>query len=104
MNEKNEKLQGIAKLIGLSSGEYELIRLLDDLLTDAEIDKIHERIKIVACLKDGLSQRDAQKKTEAAIATVTRGASLLKKPQFILDRVITSAQKMSWWYKLFWQS
>ncbi len=100
----DKKIEGIAKLLLLAKSEYELMNLLDDMLTVSEVDKIHERIRIIACLKNGMSQRETQKKTDAGIATITRGAGLLKKPKLIIDHIISAAQKKSWWYKLFWRS
>lgn len=103
MQKSNKKLQGIAKVLSLSKSEDELIKLLDDLLTPSEIEKLHERIKIVACLKDAMSQRETQRKTNAGIATITRGARLLQKPKLVITKIISSAQNMNWWQKLFWR-
>lgn len=104
MSTKDKKIKGIAKVIRLVRTEEDLVRLLDDIFTDSEIDKAHERVKIIACLKDGLSQRKTQTETDAAIATVSRGAQLLHKPKFILDQIISTAQNMNWWQKLFWRA
>ena len=103
MKHKEKKLLGIAKIIRLVKSEDNLVRFLDDILTESEIDNMHERTKIVACLKNGLSQRATQKETEAAIATVSRGANLMQKPKLILDKIVTLAENMAWWNKLFWR-
>lgn len=98
-----DKSKAIANVLCLADEET-LAMLLDDLLTDSEIDKVHERIKIIECLSQKLSQRETAKKTHAAIATVTRGALLMKKPTFILDTLIKKGQSKVWWQKLFWSS
>lgn len=102
-NDKN-KLQGIAKILSLAKSEDELMRLLDDLLTESELNKLHERVKIIACLKKGMSQREAQQQTNAGIATISRGARLLRKPGLIIAKIISSAQNMGWWQRLFWRA
>lgn len=96
-----KKSQAIAKVFTLADEET-LTLLLDDLLTESEIDKIHERIKIIECLSQKLSQRATAQRTHAAIATVTRGASLMKKPTFVLDQIIHKSHTKHWWKKLFW--
>ena len=104
MREKKRKLQGIAKIIMLSKTEGEIMQVLDDILTGSEVENVHERIKIVACLKKGMSQRETKKITHAGIATITRGSSLIKKTGFILDKMISIAQDLSWWNRLFWRT
>ena len=104
MKQSDKKLQGIAKVLLFTKSENELIKLLNELLTSSEIEKLHERVKIVACLKDGMSQREAQRETDAGIATINRGARLLQQPKLIITKIISSAQKMNWWYKLFWRT
>ena len=104
MEDVKKQLSGIARVLRLAKTEAQLTALLGDLLTDSEIEKIHERIRIVACLKDGLSQRETQRETNAGIATVSRGARLLQGPKNMLSKIIESAQQMSWWYGLFWQT
>ncbi len=79
-----------------------LMRLLDDLLTPAEVEKIYERVKIVDCLDQHMSQRKAYAKTGAAIATVSRGAFLLQKDELQLVDTLRSARKTAWWQALFW--
>ena len=97
----SEKTRAIAKVLTLADEET-LALLLDDLMTENEIDKIHERIKIIECLSQKLSQRETAQKAEAAIATVTRGAYLMKKPTFMLDTIIDEHHEKGWWKRLFW--
>ncbi len=104
MEEQNKKLKGLAKVLMLAKTEGQLIGLLHDLFTESEISKAHERIKIFACLKDGMSQRAAKRESHAAIATVSHGAKFLKNSAIIIRKILDSAQKLSWWQKLFWQT
>ena len=99
-----KQTQGIAKLFMLAKSEERVADLLEDLLTETEIKKAHDRAKIIACLKDGLSQRETQKRTKAAIATVTHGAVFLRKSGRVIAGILDTAQKMSWWNPLFWRA
>ncbi len=83
-----KKIDLIAELIQKAESEKELRLLLDDLLTESELNKVYERVQIVANLMNEMSQREVAAKTGAGIATVTRGASLMKKPNFILSKFI----------------
>lgn len=98
-----DKSKAIANVLCLAD-EEQLAVLLDDLLTDSEIEKVHERIKIIECLGQKLSQRETAKKTQAAIATVTRGAQLMKKPSFLLGSLIEKGLSKSWWRRAFWNN
>jgi len=100
--EKTNKLKGLTKILMLPATEKQLEAMLDDLLTDSEIDKVHERICIIGCLKKGLSQRKTQIETQAGIATVSRGARLLKNDGREIYETVAMAQKKPWWRKLFY--
>ena len=104
MKKKDKKIQGLAKVLMLAKHEDELADLLHDLFTESEIDKVHERIKIFACLKNGMSQREAKRESNSAIATVNHGAKFLKNSAVIIRKILDSAQNMNWWYRLFWRT
>lgn len=99
-----EKTQGLAKLFLMAESEGEMAGLIHDLFTTSEIARAHERAKIFACLKNGLSQRETKRKTNAAIATVTHGAKFLHDSAMVVGKIIAQAQKMIWWQKLFWRA
>ena len=96
------KIQAIRKMLQQTKDNSDLDCVLSELLTESEIEKMYERVQIVECLHKGLSQRETSKKTTAAIATVTRGASLLKQNNSKLAEVIERNQRQAWWRQLFW--
>jgi Trp operon repressor len=102
MNKMEKQKKGLAKLLERAKNTNELVLLLDDLLTPAEIGKVYERVQIVDCLDRKMSQRVALAKTGAAIATVSRGALLLRKNRLRLPQIINSVRKLAWWNTLFW--
>lgn len=99
-----EQTTAIAKLLSVAATEAEMERLLDDLLTLSEIEKVYERVLVVAALKKHLSQRESIEVSGSAIATISRGARLFEKPNFFLGTVIDRAEKEAWWRALFWRS
>ena len=101
MKSFDEKLLGITKFIRLAQTDAQLSKLLTEILTPSEVEKIHERIKILTCLSEGLSYRETAQVSGAAIATVTRGAGLMKNAKLLSEKLIVSAQNKTWWQKLF---
>ena len=68
----------------------QMLLFLKDLLTPAEHQEIKRRLKIIKLLKRGLPQREVAKKLKIAIATITRGAMVLKNPQGGFNRILKS--------------
>lgn len=58
-----------------------MILFLHDVLTPAELAEIKRRMQIIKLLKQGLAQREVARRLKIAIATITRGARVLKNPQ-----------------------
>ncbi len=104
MTSLNKKTEAIAKFLRLAKTEAELASVLSELTTPSEIEKIHERLRIVDCLDEGLSQRATVERSGAAIATVGRGATLMKSPKLTLGKLIKQGKKSSWWQKLIWRA
>lgn len=98
------KIEGLADLFKMARTKAELVNLLDNLCTPAELDKFYDRIRIIDCLDQGLSQRVTLQKTKTAIATITRGAFLLRQGNVFLVKLIRRARNLSWWHKLFWRA
>lgn len=102
MTEEEQKKMAIAKLLLLAKSSPEMVLLIDDLLSREEIEKIYQRVRIVDCLDKNFSQRATLAKTGAAIATVTRGAELMRKGRLRLPKTIQKARECAWWDALFW--
>ncbi len=103
MKFRDKKTSGVARILTAAKNEDELIGLLEDLFTEAEISKAHERIKIFACLHRGLSQRETQHCSRAAIATVSHGAKYLRKQAVMIPKVLNATASRPWWNALFWR-
>lgn len=102
MKMKVDENLAVARFFSMVKSEKEMQRLLDELLTDSEIAKIYERIKIVDTLLQGNSQRKTVQKTGAAIATVGRGVHLIKRQKILMPALLGKAKAHAWWRNLFW--
>jgi len=97
-----KKVSGMAQFFSQIESVEDLERVIPELLTDSEIDKIHERLKILQCLDEGFSQRETVKRTGAAIATIGRGAQVIKNKKIKILDYIRHSSTQSWWQKFFW--
>ncbi len=103
-NDKSLMLNAISNFLSLAKSREISIELLENLLTDSEIKKIYDRIKILDCLEKNFSQRATLKKVGGGIATVSRGAQLVKSENFAtFKKLLANARQQSWWQTLFWR-
>lgn len=61
--------------------EKQMFELMEVMLTPTELEQLKVRLQILKMLKNGDTQRDISEKLGIGIATVTRGANMLKKIQ-----------------------
>ena len=102
MKKLNNHKKALATLLFQAQSTEEMMYLLDDLLTQAEIVKLYERVKILDCLDQKMSQRETFAKTGSAIATVSRGAEVMQKEGVQLPEIIRRSRTQLWWRTLFW--
>ena len=100
---KSSKIKALSQFLALPKSRENMDIVLDNLLTDSELTKVYDRIKILDNLDSGLSHRQTLKQVGGGIATVSHGASLMKNTKFnIFAGILESARLQSWWRKLFW--
>jgi Trp operon repressor len=73
----NEALQKVVDLLS-SVPSKDLSRVLEDILTPAEISEVGERIALLEQLKAGKTQRDIAEDLGMSVTTVSRGSRVLK--------------------------
>jgi len=101
---KQEKIKGLSKIFDSVNSEIEFQLLIPEIMTESEIERIHERFRIIDALNEGRSQRDVKKITGSATATITRGSAQLQKGADAMIQLIEQARQHAWWRKLFWGS
>lgn len=77
MKTYSKALKRVAEVLA-STESKNLERVLEDLITPAEIHDIDERIKIFKALLKGDSQRKVAEKLKVSVTKVTRGAHVLQ--------------------------
>ena len=78
MKALNRSTHEIAQILIRSKNEIEMGKLLEDLLTPAELDDVAERIRIVEALLKGMSQRMVAKQLGVSVSKTTRGSQLIQ--------------------------
>ena len=86
--EKKEALKNINSVLEKTKDTKEIILALQDLLTQAELCDIWERIEVVKLLKNGLTQREIAQKLWISVTTVSRWNKLLSFDKKIIDKLI----------------
>jgi len=101
---KSAKIKALVSFLAMPKSRENLDIVLENLLTSSEITKIYDRIRILDCLERGLSQRETQERVGGGIATISRGADMVKAPKFnIFAGILAEARLQSWWNTLFWR-
>ncbi len=68
----------LVKYISLLESDMEIQEFLNDILTESEILEISKRLEIVIKLKSKQGQHAVAKELGVGVATVTRGAKVLR--------------------------
>ena len=84
MNNIKELSQIISKL----KDDKEIYKLLNELLSESELDVLSKRWRIVKMLNSGLTQREIAKELKVSLCKVTRGAKILKKPDSMVRKFL----------------
>ena len=86
--DKKEALKNINSVLEKTKDTKEIMLVLQDLLTQAELCDIWERIEVVKLLKNGLTQREIAQKLWISVTTVSRWNKLLSFDKKIIDKLI----------------
>lgn len=78
MKLKNKQKNLIEVMVSINADKKLLENFLIDLLTPVEYAEINRRWEIIKMLNKKIGQREVSKKLGVGIATVTRGARMLK--------------------------
>lgn len=81
-------IKEISEMIKGLKSDSEVTRLLNELLTESELDTLSKRWRIVKMLNSGLTQREIAKELKVSLCKVTRGAKILKKPDSMVRKFL----------------
>lgn len=88
---KDKYLQELVEKLTLIDDQKTMSFFLDDLLTEKELREMSSRLQILKRLLNKMSQREVAAELKVGIATVTKGAVVLKKER-----------NKSWWTSWLW--
>ena len=88
MNSNKQEIHTITKMIKSIHTEAEISQLLNELLTESEIETLSKRWRILSMLKEGLTQREIAQKLNVSLCKVTRGAKILKNKNAIVTKYL----------------
>jgi TrpR family transcriptional regulator, trp operon repressor len=92
-SKKEEYYREIIEILQKIAGDPAMLdAFLDDLLTPAEKEEIGQRLQIVKQLHSGKTQREVAGDLGVSIATVTRGAGVLKNKKGGFNELLKQAK------------
>ncbi|MBO5738055.1 helix-turn-helix domain-containing protein [bacterium] len=83
-------LKEISKLVKDIQNETEVEKFFQELLTEAEIDTLSKRWRILEMLNQGKTQREIAKELQVSLCKVTRGAKILKNKSSMLAKYMAN--------------
>ena len=81
MKTKIKYIEHLVNHLLVQNSPQEMEKALSDLLTTSELDEVAKRLQIFELLAAGVSQRQIAENLGVGIATVSRGANVLKNRQ-----------------------
>lgn len=84
-----DRIADIARVLAQMRQPETVERLLRELLTESEAQKLSRRWEIVRCLSEGKSQRAIARRLGVSLCNITRGSRELKKRKSTLKRVFS---------------
>ena len=82
------QISDIAKFITKLNNKNEVISFIMEILTNAEIETLSKRWRILNMLKEGRTQRDIAQELKVSLCKVTRGAKILKNKSSIIAKYL----------------
>ena len=81
-------MKELAKIIKTIKSESEIEGFLNELLTEAELETLSKRWRILNMLKDGCTQRAIASELKVSLCKVTRGAKIVKDENSIIRKYL----------------
>ena len=94
MNRNNKtQIKDFAEFISKLDGDKEITDFMVEILTEAELETLSKRWRILNLLNEGLTQRDISKKLKVSLCKVTRGSKILKDENSVTAKYLIKEKK-----------
>ncbi len=90
---KDNNIMQICEAINEMKTSEEIYTFLFEVLTDAEIDALSKRWRILSMLRNGATQREIAKELHVSLCKITRGAAILKNKNAISNKILIKENK-----------
>ena len=84
----NKELIVLTEFLAKLKNQNEIIKFIAEILTDAEVETLSKRWRIINMLNKGMTQRDIAQKLQVSLCKVTRGAKILKDKNSIIRKYL----------------
>ena len=90
---KNNNIMNICQAINEMKTKEDVYNFLFEVLTDAEIDALSKRWRILNMLFNGATQREVAKELHVSLCKITRGAAILKNKNAITNKILIKERR-----------
>ena len=89
----DKNIMQICQAISEMKSSEEVYNFLFEVLTDAEIDALSKRWRILNMLHSGVTQREIAKELHVSLCKITRGAAILKNKNAITNKILIKEKR-----------
>ncbi|MBR6163242.1 helix-turn-helix domain-containing protein [bacterium] len=93
IRETDNNIMQICQAISEMKTSEEVYNFLFEVLTDAEIDALSKRWRILNLLHNGVTQREIAKELHVSLCKITRGAAILRNKNAITNKILIKERK-----------
>ena len=94
MNRNNiREIENISAILSSENDSDKIKNFIVEMLTDAELETLSKRWRIMEMLLEGRTQRDISKELKVSLCKVTRGAKIIKNKTSITYKFLTKEKK-----------
>ncbi|MBQ9246339.1 helix-turn-helix domain-containing protein [bacterium] len=86
---KNSEIIEIANILASEKDNNEIQNFIVEILTEAELETLSKRWRILKMLKEGRTQREIAQQLNVSLCKVTRGSKILKNKKSISAKYLT---------------
>ena len=86
-------LKEFSQIIADIKEETEVTALLNEILTETEINALSKRWQILSMLAQGYTQRDIATELKVSLCKVTRGAKIIKSKNSVINKYLEKEKK-----------
>ena len=88
-NKLNSEMSSISEILSSMHNQKNVCNFLLEILTEAEVETLSKRWRILTMLAEGKTQREIAQDLQVSLCKVTRGSKILKNKKSVVTKYLT---------------